>query len=98
MDLVKYSLSKNPEDGQLQWRGIELLKLLEPTQAEQVKNAVVQRTASKAMIRTATKIMNEEGLSREDAEKKAAAEMAALKEVVESAVIVEDDEDGDDSD
>jgi len=98
VDLVRNALAKNAEDGQLQWRGIELLKLLEPEQAEQVKKAVVQRTASKAMIRTATKIMSEEGLTREEAEKRAAAEMAALKEVVENAVIVEDDDEEEDED
>jgi len=79
----------------MQWRGIELLKILEPELASHVQRLVVQRSASKAMIRTASKIMRDEGLSQEEAAKKAAKELAALRDIVENAVIVEDDDEDD---
>lgn len=94
--IVRSALARLIEDGQMQWRGIELLKVLQPELAAHVQRLVVQRSASKAMIRTASKIMRDEGLTKEEAAAKAAKELAALRDIVENAVIVEDDEDDED--
>ncbi|KAA0157688.1 hypothetical protein FNF29_00263 [Cafeteria roenbergensis] len=93
--VVRAALDTNPEDGQLQWRGMNLLDALKPGQGDEVRERSLRRSYSSFLRRKDSKAR----LGGSFVERKPVvpgASEAALAEVDEMAEVVEDDDEDED--
>jgi hypothetical protein len=92
--VVRAALDANPEDGQLQWRGMNLLDALRPGQGEEIRVRALERSFSSFMKRKDSKAqMGGSFVERPPVQPKVSA--AAMADVDEMAEAVEEDDEDD---
>jgi hypothetical protein len=91
--VIVAALEANPEDGQMQWRGIQMLEALKPGGGQALKQKAIKRAQTSAVMRSMSKMSLTGGSAREIRPADVAAHEAALKEVLENAETVDDEDD-----